>query len=556
MARMYPAYPLDEAISPAESRLFRALELGLSDEFTVLHSVKWLGRAGGRDHDGECDFLIAHPKYGVLILEVKGGEIRRNGSNGQWYSKNQAGEEFLIRSPFDQARKAIFSLRSKFRDARFSREVCSCIKRAVALPDVEIGSRDLGPDAPRSLILDASDLLDVSTGVMQAWQPADDSEIGESGVEAIVGLLSPAVELRRPRMASEITRDQEEFIRLTQEQMRVLDLLSGHRRVGIQGVAGSGKSILAIETVRRLAEQGFRVLYTCFNLALADWARDSLTESLGAQFSLVYVDSYHDLTEDFVRRANIAPPDPEGLDGGSATYYREVLPQLFMDAVGQVPDRFDAIVVDEGQDFDDIWWLTLESLQADPVDGIFFLFYDDNQLLFLDRGDYYPVPPPHHRLTYNCRTTRHIHDVAGRYGHNAQRETCLGPEGRAVEIERIESGKEIDALRKVIHRLIHDEQVPLNEIVVLTARSRQRTTFSDGTKVGNLVLSWDGPGPNRLQMTSIHKFKGLQAPVVVLAELDHAYRQTRDALVHVGMTRAQHHVVVLGELPEPRGGQT
>ena len=65
-------------------------------------------------------------------------------------------------------------------------------------------------------------------------------------------------------------------------------------------------------------------------------------------------------------------------------------------ALAIVPDRFDAIIVDEGQDFADGWWVTLEELLVNPEDGILFVFYDDNQRIFDQRGSY-PVPPPHHR---------------------------------------------------------------------------------------------------------------------------------------------------------------
>ena len=53
------------------------------------------------------------------------------------------------------------------------------------------------------------------------------------------------------------------------------------------------------------------------------------------------------------------------------------------------------------------------------------------------------------------------------------------------------------------------------------------------------------------RVDSISAFKGLESPVVVLAELDRISIEDRDALIHVALTRAQHHVIVLGELPKP-----
>ena len=77
MAHMIPPRGPDKFRSAAERTLYRELDQQLSDEYIVLHSVAWLSRGGGRSHDGEADFLIAHPRYGVLLVEVKGGTIRR-----------------------------------------------------------------------------------------------------------------------------------------------------------------------------------------------------------------------------------------------------------------------------------------------------------------------------------------------------------------------------------------------------------------------------------------------------------------------------------------------
>jgi hypothetical protein len=60
--------------SHAEVEIFDALKQQLDERWTVLHHVRWLEkRQGGRARDGETDFLVAHPEYGALVLEVKGG---------------------------------------------------------------------------------------------------------------------------------------------------------------------------------------------------------------------------------------------------------------------------------------------------------------------------------------------------------------------------------------------------------------------------------------------------------------------------------------------------
>src|SRR5438046_7289622 len=87
-----------EVKSPAERRLYEMFRVQLSDEWTVFHHVPWQIRdLQGGARDGEADFVIAHPDQGILILEVKGGNIRYDGATKQWYSN-----DYEIKDPFDQ----------------------------------------------------------------------------------------------------------------------------------------------------------------------------------------------------------------------------------------------------------------------------------------------------------------------------------------------------------------------------------------------------------------------------------------------------------------------
>jgi hypothetical protein len=556
MARIYPDPPLTAFTSAAEERLYHLFKTDLPGSYTVLHSVRWLQRRERFDEEGEADFIVLHPSYGGLILEVKGGGIRRDPLTSVWYSKDRHGDIHPIKDPFQQAARSRRGLLGYLNHSSLAPRLPDLFKFAVAFPDVTISPDDLAPDAPRSLILDANDLMSLERSLLRAWRPSRDPLLGPEGVRELVGLLSPAIELTRMNLSAAIAVEREQLIRLTEQQMRLLDLIASHHRVAVRGVAGSGKSLLALETARRQAALGKRVLFTCFNQALADWARVSLASQLGDRMSVVYVDNYHDLAEDFARRAAIRLPGQQEIDAASGPYYNEVLPQFLSDALATVDQRFDAIVVDEAQDFADIWWLTIESLLADPEESVFYLFYDPSQIVYTGRSTAgMPIPEPHFRLDQNCRNTRAIHDLAFRYSGSAASSRCEGPEGRTVEVAATEPGRELDGVRRAIHTLLHDEGIELDQIVVLTPRSSHRSVLQENARIGNLTLTWNERGPNQVKVTSIARFKGLESDVVILAELDQAYHETRDALLHVGISRAKHHAVIVGQLPEPGGIQ-
>ena len=334
-----------------------------------------------------------------------------------------------------------------------------------------------------------------------------------------------------------------------------MSVASGAANVpAIRGTAGSGKTVLAIEQTHRLAAQGYRVLFTCFNRALAHAVQQQLASSLGPAMANVTVRNYHELAAGLAEAAGVPLPSEAEINArpNPSSYFEEDLPQHMLDALTALPERFDAIVVDEGQDFADIWWLTLDALFRDPTDSILAIFYDDNQRIYR-RESAYPIPEPHFQLTHNCRCTQHIHREAARYRTERSQISCRGPEGRAIETVPLQQETPVAALRKVVHRLVAEEGLPVEDIVVLTPRSQKTSAFTEGAKVGNLTLTWGEPAARSLACRSIHGFKGLESSVVVLGECDRAHHASRDALMHVALTRARHHVVVLGSLPAPGG---
>jgi superfamily II DNA or RNA helicase len=64
---------------------------------------------------------------------------------------------------------------------------------------------------------------------------------------------------------------EQELLRLTDEQMRILDLLRDTKRLVVRGGAGSGKTLLALEKATRLVRDGKYVLLLCCSIPLAQW---------------------------------------------------------------------------------------------------------------------------------------------------------------------------------------------------------------------------------------------------------------------------------------------
>lgn len=176
-------------------------------------------------------------------------------------------------------------------------------------------------------------------------------------------------------------------------------------------MAGSGKTLIAAEKARRLAAQRFDVLFTCFNRPLAEF----LTATIG-RLDRVTVSTFHRLSERLGQEAGLIGPSP-----AHDQAYFDGLPDVLDRALALLPmTRFDAIVVDEGQDLDQEWWLPLLDLLRDRERGVVYVFGDANQDLYHARepdelGVVMPETPSVYYLNENRRSTRAIHDFALRF---------------------------------------------------------------------------------------------------------------------------------------------
>ena len=535
MARMYPDPMNPNTRSQAEIKLYAALGEQLLNDFAVFHSVSWQVRDTTNGvHDGETDFCLAHPDTGILIVEVKGGRIRYDGHSGQWFSN-----QYKIKDPFQQGRTAKHSLLAKLKERSYWNNRWTTIGYAVAFPDVMVKG-DLRLDAPRELILDASDMGDVAAWVDQAiaclrGKRPDDTPLGRTGVEELIGLLSPTWDLR-PVMSTEIQEEHQEQTRLTEQQFVMLDFLGRHRRAAISGCAGSGKTTLAVEKGRRLAREGFDVLLTCFNRNLAEFLAGD--EDLPHGLDVANV---HRLASDLARQAGLRSDTPR-----NDRYFDEVLPDLMVQAVDILGSQYDAVIVDEGQDIHDNWWLPLQYLLRDFDNGIVYVFFDDNQNLYRST-QHFPLELAPFPLTRNCRNTQYIHDMVTRFYTSDHPLQAQGPQGRPVEVVEYRDVASLKrALSRTLHRLTAEEGISPFDIVVLTPRSRNRSQLWQLGPIGSWRLTdeWSS-GSGEIFCTTIHAFKGLESPVVILAEIEPHSACDLDTLLYVGCSRACNHLVLL-----------
>ena len=521
MAQMYP--PRCPSSAPrSEQDVFEQLAQ-LDDDYVVFHSVPWQGKRHGKQGDGEADFVIAHPSKGVLILEVKGGTIHIE--NGQWVSESRNGDRHNIRNPFEQAADSKFKLREFLGDhiPRLRGELrCG---HAVAFPAIEVHEA-LSTDGPREIIVDRYDLRSIEQSIGRIMSHWGGTRLDEQQFASLRKALAPTTKIRRTQKQN-VEDVVEQLIELTDQQAQVLHFMKRQRRALITGGAGTGKTVLAVEKAKQLAQEGFSVLLLCFNAPLGD----SLAAEL-ADVPDIVAGNFHKVGKNLVWEAGLNP-DKWGDD-----FWDVQLPELIPSAAEKLGQTFDAVIIDEGQDFHDHWWTTVELLLSDPDDGILYVFADDHQDLYRT-GWTPPFEADPFQLDINCRNTV---EIAERVNAVFDRdEPSLGVKGQKPGFVAAEGKK---AAQKIVQfaTMLLDEGMSPESIAVLTQKKAMAQSLR-GVKVGN--VKFVEPGRPGVVVETIHRFKGLEADAVAvwLEESDDVEDRV---LAYVGMSRARALLLLVG----------
>ena len=551
MATCIPAADRAQSESSAELRLLSALDAQLPDEFTVLHAVAWISKPGSSGpRDGESDFLIAHPRLGLLVIEVKGGRVSLDYREQRWASIDRHGTEHTIKNPFDQARRGKYGILEKLKEnpawqrlgiRRFN------IGHAVFLPDIGDGSRLRGPDAPGEIIGDRNDmkgLRDWAEQALRYWSDGDGrqlDELGQRGVDAIVATFARRA-TTRPLLSARIQDEERERIDLTERQARILDVLQRQRRVMVAGGAGTGKTLIAREKAVRAASDGMRTLLACYNRPLADHLREQC-----AGIPNLDVASFHQICSAWIARAKKEAGrdllDEARRDHPRASEFDQLMPLALANAIDLLGPAYDAVVVDEGQDFVDDFWLPTEMLLKDLENGLLYVFLDENQDIYR-RSAAIPINGEPMVLDQNCRNTGAVHRAA--YRHYRGVETTASPIEGVPVVKLTANGIESQAksIGALLTRLLTDERIPAHNIGVLICdspakaaheRALQALPLPKPTRFGRL----EDYGSGVITVDTVARFKGLERELIVLWGFDGAEPLRDRETLYVGLSRAK-----------------
>ena len=560
MARMIPLHIPIATESSAERKLFEELEQSCSDEWIVLHSLDLAQRGTGPL--GEADFVVIAPGFGVMVIEAK--TYLERTPEGEWLTHPQGPPK--ERNPFEQANDAMYRIMDWVRTHGMPDVLAAAV---VIVPDMDIvAGRDQIEWSSRQLIdrsrYRSKSLEQLLIDVFEAQRaelPHPSARLDAQQAERIVRVLRGEVECYVSPKAR-IENQLAEVRRYTREQFRVIDEWAGNPRLLVDGLAGTGKTLLAIESARRAVESGRRVLLVCFNNLLGEWLKGE-TESLGEACRTVTI---YEFMQGIVG-------DETGAELSTA-YYEEELPERVFDiladrAGAEAEAPFDELVIDEAQDIlvNGSFLTVLDTVLAGGLAGGRWRFFGDfgHQDIFgrleapprdvLERTLGYQ--PPLVTLRENCRNLPRVAHLAGALGEvdGGYRDCRRDDDGFDPRVEFYDGAK--TARKALVSALdgLEAEGFEPGQIVVLSRRSVRNCLAAqvDSGKWGDRLRELgDAARGGNTGYDSIYRFKGREAPAIVITDIDPLEADGRwsdvadvRALLYVGVTRALSRVVVI-----------
>lgn len=525
VAKIFPEHREPE--HPSERRVLEALRR-LGDDWHVFHNIRWQSLRRNRQGDGETDFALFHPTHGILVIEAKGGAVELR--DGDFVRRQRGGTIERIGNPFQQAADCKRQMSNFLSVTVEGLGQGPRAGHAVAFPDVRIDG-DLGPERPRPIILDRADLTGINHAVGRIadhWKPAQ--PLSATTLARIRELLLPSVSVKR-LVRDEVDEVRETIVELTNEQYEVLGAIRGNRQALITGGPGTGKTLLAMERTRRLADQGVEVLLVCFNRLLGEAMEKEFTDVPN-----VTAGHFHRLIwRSLVDAGVVVPEEP------SPEWWATEAIERFPDAAVELGLEVGAVIVDEAQDFQPPWWDLLRLLMRDFHDGWFYVFADEQQALYTEGWTApFETTTFSYHLARNCRNTERIaKKVARIFGSEIRTRPDRGSKPRFHRVKNTDDA--CDRIRTQLACLLADG-ITADQVQVLSTK-KDVVELLRGTEVGGIPLV--GFGGDGIAVETVHRFKGLEAPVVLIAVLQVASDRDR-ALVYTGLSRAQAVLHVFG----------
>lgn len=539
MAVMFPKKEyLSEETPYAERVIYDALETQLPSSFIVFHSFCWNKKRYGKYPIWyENDFIILNKDYGALVLEVKGGKIRFE-NNLCIQTNIDTGHESILsegNDPLSQAKRGKFYLEDLIDNIYENLHERFIIQPCIAFPLSIVNSNtELPPNYSniKDIILDANSIKDLGKEIIKIfdfYNMKHHTSITNEEFQKIKQTIAPTYDLVVSNSAKNAEME-DQFIRFTNQQSSLLDYIAEQKIATIQGSAGTGKTVVAIEAAHRFSNDNKKVLFMCFNRYLKDHIEEMCNDdNIEVQTINSFIAKYYPYElENMEERAKIF----SGLDDSNFNY--------------------DAIVIDEAQDFNEKEIDHLNFI-AKYKDLNLLVFYDRNQILYTDTLPKWITDAECKLvLSKNCRNTKEIAITSRKI---IDLDVSNNKNFSFISGERTESyffnDNIIENVYKVIKNIKSNNAYKNDDITILSLKSETKSILAGIDRIRDIPIT-HSKQPNSILFTTAKKFKGLESNVIIVVDIDadNFTNKQEQNLFYVATSRAKNKLCLVFTLKE------
>jgi hypothetical protein len=607
MERYIMAITIPETIrssaTTGERLFFRTLKTFLPDDYIVYFEPDIQGK--------RPDFVIIGPDLGIVVLEVK--DYTKNTlfqiNHDEWHIVSTSGEQAVIKSPMKQARDNMFHVvdvlkkdkdlvqldgKYKFQlkfpyghgvvfTRMFSKDFIKEGLYSVIEPSLCLTRDEIDPDKEgfsEEILIEKILNMFVVPHRLKANLSLDD-------INAIRYHLFPEVRISAEYKAPVPYQDQ---LLLSLHDIKTMDLHQENlaKQIGdknrlIRGVAGSGKTIILASRAKMLSKQNpdWKILILCYNISLANAIQQMVYHMLNEPEDLFDFDTSLEEKEHNIIVRNFhawLKNDLKVREDQIETIIEK------MEKKAAILPLYDAILIDEGQDFE-AEWLRLVSLLINEDTQSLLLVEDRAQTIYKRKRSYMQDTGLSFQgrskiLSINYRNTSQIVKFAWDFyrehsmfknkvvNRNLEGEIIApqstkrkGPEPGIIKAANF--FEEMRIVSKQIKKLHEEMKIPFDDMLILYRVKRTHKhpiidTIKRSLNDSGLPFYWitendaskrtfekeDG----KIKISTIDSSKGLDFRAVFIVNIDSMPFPLEDdkerevSLLYIGMTRAKEYL--------------
>ena len=512
--QMFGTFPTNHT----ERRFLHWMKDNLPSDWMVVTNVVWVTGNGRYVKDGQADFVLIIPNTGMLVLELKGSSNIRVNEKGLWQRKEKS-KWVSCKNPVDQMMGNKHQIRAMIKRNMGAKDQFFLYGGLVIYPNGIVSASH--PLVDPAVIVDKQGLSNFQQRCLnvlqQNHQLASNKSIsfGHKFAKDVAQMLSGVPHAVIDDGHIDVLNNgafSNHVQEWTSVQVSTLIGLNRSRRISVLGVAGSGKTQIALNHLSMCIGKGQKVLYMVQNLQLVKWLRH-----------------HHPELKDCILSIDELPSK---------------LGVSSLEVVGFQPEfrnAFDQVLLDEAQDLDEGVLFNLLTLVED---GSFITFWDDFQNLFDNDTSILHELDVHYRLRDNKRNPKPIVNFLRARSQTLKRKIRKGSttiEGQVIK-------HQLQNLSSLVNLFV--KQTSDTQKVVLLQEDSQVELLSEllrQTSVSCTVDIEDWIVRQNMLVMSIKNFKGIESPGVWVCTLKD---QLSEQQFWTACTRCTHslHYVVLSKM--------